>query len=235
MSGNTVTRFPAGISNRAENHPLADMGFPDPTAYQVYFDDFNSYVAADWVVTETQAGATQALTAGAGGLLLLTNSAADNDQLTIAKTPAAFSLVAGKKAAFRARFKVSDVTETDLLVGLVVVDTALPSAGRTDGIYFYKDDGSTSLNVTCRKDATTGASNATAIHTMAADTFLTVEALYDGVDKVIYGVNGVCLGFLSATSSYLPDTVLTVTFGLQAGEAVAKTATIDYLLAAIER
>lgn len=235
MPSNIVTRFPGGIGTVAENHSFADLPFPDVTGWHTYFNDFDTYTAGDWVVTETQAGATQALASGDGGILLLTNSAADNDQVTIAKTPAAFTFTAGKRTAFRARFKVSDVVESDVIVGLVVVDTALPSAGRTDGVYFYKDDGSAALNFTCRLNATTGAANATSIHTMVSDTYLTVEFFYDGIDKAYYGVNGTMLGSVSATSSFLPDAITTVTFGLQAGEAVAKTASIDYLFASQER
>lgn len=233
--GNVVTRFPGGVGNRAEAHMMGDLPFPDPTLWHTFFDDFNSYVAADWVVTETQAGATQALTAGNGGLLLLTNSAADNDQNTIAKTPAAFTLDATKKSAFRARFKIDDVTQSDLVVGLVVIDTALPSAGRTDGIYFYSDDESAALNVTVRKNATTGANSAAAIATLANDTFLTVEWYYDGAGTLVYGVNGVLLGRLTADSTYFPDAAATVTFALQNGSAAARSATIDYLFAAQER
>lgn len=232
--GNVVTRFPGGVGNRAEAHMMGDLPFPDPTLWHVFLDDFNRYVAADWVVTETQAGATQALAAGNGGTLLLTNSAADNDQNTIAKTPAAFTLDATKKSVFRARFKIDDVTQSDLIVGLVVVDTALPSAGRTDGIYFYSDDESAALNVTVRKNATTGANNATSIATLANDTFLTVEWFYDGAGTLVYGVNGTLLGRLSA-SDYFPDAATTVTFALQNGSAVARSATIDYLFAAQER
>ena len=41
---------------------------------------------------------------------------------------------------------------------------------------------------------------------------------------------------LSATlATYLPDTELTISFGVQNGEAVAKTMTIDYIFAARER
>lgn len=234
--GNEVTRFPGGVGNRSVSHMMGDLPFPDPTAWHVFFDDFDKYVAADWVVTETQAGATQALTAGDGGLLLLTNTTADDDQNTIAKTPAAFTMEATKKAAFRARFKINEVTQSDFIVGLVVVDTALPSAGRTDGIYFSSDDGDANLDFTVRTNATTGANNATAIATLANDTFLTVDWFYDGAGTVFYGVNGVLLGRLSASSTYLPDAALTVTFALQQGEPTnAKSATIDYLFAAKER
>ena len=229
----TVTRLPNGITNVDPSDIFADMPQLDPTKFQTFFDDFNTYTAGDWVVTETQVGATQALTAGAGGWLLLTNTAADNDLVALQKTPAAFSLTAGKRAFFKARFKISDATQSDLVMGLQVVDTTPLDV--TDGIYFLKADGAATLDVVCRKDATTGSNSASAIATLANDTFVTVAWYYDGIDRLLYAVNGTVLGSLNASSTYLPDTIGTVSFAIQNGEAVAKTMTVDYVYAAVER
>ena len=73
--GNVVTRFQNGVTNVGDTSPFAGLRMPDPTLYHTYLDDFDQFVAADWTVTETQAGATQALTAGDGGWLALVNSA----------------------------------------------------------------------------------------------------------------------------------------------------------------
>jgi hypothetical protein len=40
---------------------------------------------------------------------------------------------------------------------------------------------------------------------------------------------------MSASSSYLPDTDLTVSFAIQNGAAAAKTMTVDYIYAAKQR
>jgi len=233
MPNNTVTRFPGGVTNNAESNIFADMVQNDPTKYHQYWDDFDTYVAADWVVTETQAGATQALTAGDGGWLLLTNTAADDDLVALQKTPAAFSFTSGKKAFFKARFKVSDATQSDVVIGLQVVDTTPLDV--TDGVYFLKADGAATVDVVCRKNATTGSTSASAVATLVADTFIELAWYYDGIDKVFYAVDGTVKGSLDASSSYLPDTITTVSFALQNGEAVAKTMTVDYVYAAIER
>lgn len=230
---NLVTRFPNGITNAAENAIFADMIQPDPTKFHIYFNDFDTYVAADWVVTETDVGATQVLAAGDGGWLLLTNTAADNDLVALQKTPAAFSFTAGKKAFFSSRFKVSDATQSDVVMGLQVVDTTPLDV--TDGIYFLKADGAATADFIVRKNATTGSTSASAVATLANDTFITLAWYYDGVDKVYYAVNGVVGGSLDGSSTYLPDTITTVSFAIQNGEAVAKTMTIDYVFAAIER
>lgn len=231
--GNLVTRFPNGVTNVADNALFADMVQPDPTKFHTFFDDFDTYTAGDWVVTETQAGATQALTAGDGGLLLLTNTAADDDLVALQKTPAAFTFTAGKKTFFSCRFKVSDATQSDVVIGLQVVDTTPLDV--TDGVYFLKADGSTAISVICRKNATTGSTSASSIATLANDTFIELGFAYDGEGKVYYEVNGNVVGSLDASSSYLPDTDCTVSFAIQNGEAVAKTMTVDYIFVAKER
>lgn len=231
--GNLVTRFPNGVTNVADVDLFADMAQLDATKFHTFFDDFDTYTAGDWTVTETDAGATQALTAGDGGLLLITNTAADNDLVALQKNPAAFSFTAGKKLFFRARFKVSDATQSDLVFGLQVVDTTPLDV--TDGVYFLKADGSAAVSVVCRKNATTGSTSASSIATLADDTFITLGFAYDGEGKVAYEVNGNVVGSLDASSAYLPDTTCTVSFALQNGEAVAKTMTVDYVFVAKER
>lgn len=231
--GNLVTRFSNGVTNVNDVNLFADMAQLDPTLFHTYFNDFDTYTAGDWVVTETDAGATQALTAGDGGLLLVTNTAADDDLVALQKTPAAFTFTAGKKTFFRARFKVSDATQSDLVFGLQVVDTTPLDV--TDGVYFLKADGSTSVSVVCRKDATTGSTSAAGVATLANDTFITLGFAYDGESRVVYEVNGVVVGALNGTSAFLPDAACTLSFALQNGEAVAKTMTVDYIFAAKER
>lgn len=230
----TTTNHPDGVTNAQLNSVFAAMIAPDPTLFHTYFNDFNDYTAADWVVTETQAGATQALTAGDGGLMLFTNSAADDDLVSLQKTPAAFAFSATKRAWFSARLMVSDATQSDVQVGIVIVDTTPLDA--TDGIYFQKDDGSTSVDVYVRKNATTGSNKVSAITTMASATQIALQWYYDGAGRLYYGADGVQLGSMDASSTYLPDaTNLTVSITLQNGEAVAKTMTTDYVFAAFER
>ena len=233
MGNISNTRFPYGLTNVSEVDLFSDMVQPDPTLFHQYFNDFDTYVAGDWTVTETDAGATQALTAGDGGLLLITNTAADNDLVALQKNPAAFTFTAGKKTFFRCRFKVSDATQSDLVFGLQVVDSTPLDV--TDGIYFLKADGAATVDFICRKNASTGSTSATAVATMANDTFIELGFYYDGQSKVAYEVNGSVLGSLDASSTYLPDTTCTVSFALQNGEAVAKTMTVDYVYVAKER
>lgn len=232
MGNISNTRFPFGLTNVSEVNLFADMVQPDATLFHQYYNDFDTYAAGDWVITETDSGATEALTAGDGGLLLITNTAGATDLAAMQKTPAAFTFTVGKKSFFRARFKVSDATKSALVMGLQVVDTTPLDV--TDGIYFLKAAASTAVSIVCRKDASTGSTSAAAIATMADDTFIELGWYYDGIGTVAYEVNGNVVGSLAATA-FLPDTTCTISFALQNGEAVAKTMTVDYVFAAKER
>lgn len=229
-------RFTGGLSTARGTSPMGAYGLPDPTAWHTYFEDFDKFVAGDWTITTTEAGAgsaTEALTDADGGCLLITNDAADDDNDFFQKVGESFLLTAGKRAFFKARFKVSDATQSDFVMGLQVTDTTPLDV--TDGVYFLKADGSAAMSVVCRKNATTGSTSASAIHTVVADTFMTVAWAYDGKGSIKYYVDDSHKGTLDASSTYLPDTELTVSFGLQNGEAVAKTMTVDYVFVSFER
>jgi len=236
-----ITRFPKGITNVTTDKPAGNYGYPDPSIWHSYFDDFDYYLASNWTITAVGTG-TSALTDENGGVLLITDSAADNDGRQHQKVGESFLLTAGKKALFKARFKVSDVTQSDLLIGLAILDTTLLGAtggdGVTDGIFFYKDDGAATLNISCQKDATTGQLQATSIATLVDATYIEVAWYYNGNQSIEYFIDNVKKGTLALTdapATYLPDTELTISFALLNGEGVAKTMSIDYILAAIER
>lgn len=230
----STTNFPDGVTNVFEYVQNGAMTFPDPTLFHTYWNDFDTYVAGDWVVTVVGTTPTAALTAGNGGLLLLTNAATDDSSIVLQKTPAAFALTPGKKAWFATKFQVSDATQSDLQMGIVIVDTTPLDA--TDGIYFQKDDGAATIDLYVRKNATTGSNKKSAIATLANATDIVLQWYYDGLGTLFYGVNGVRLGSMDASSTYLPDaTNLTVSMMVVNGEAAAKTMTVDYIFAAFER
>ena len=230
MANLTTTRFPNGITNVAENAPFADLNMPAPTLYHTYFEDFDYYVAGDWTVTETDSGATQALADGDGGLLLITNTAADNDLVSLQKKGESFLFAAGKPLFFEARFKVSDATQSDVVIGLQITDTTPLDV--TDGVFFIKADGSTSVSLLVEKNNT--ATTTSSVATLADDTFITLGFYYDGASSIQYSVNGTVTG-TSAVTNLPDDEALTVTMAIQNGEAVAKTMTVDYVFVAKQR
>lgn len=230
------TRFPSGVTNAAPGSPLGMFGLPDPSSWHVYFDDFDTFNTGDWTITTVESGAgdaTEALTDEDGGVLLITNDAADDDSDFFDKKGESFLMVAGKRAFFKTRIKTNDATQSDIVIGLQITDTTPLDV--TDGIYFLKSDGAATWSIICRKNATTGSTSASAIATSANDTWIELAWYYDGKGSLAYFVNGEQLGTLDASSTYLPDTELTVSFGIQNGEAVAKTLSVDYILAAKER
>jgi len=227
------TNFIGGVSTAEAGNPLFDFGMPDPTKWIVFWDDFHQYLASDWTITTTEAGAgsaTEALTNVQGGALLITNDAADNDADFFQTVGESFKFIAGKKTMFKVRFQTSDATESDLVFGLQITDTT-PLAV-TDGVYFRKDDGDALIDFVVIKNST--ATTATGIATLTAATWTTLAFVYDGISAVHYYVNDVRIG-QSVTTNLCDDEELAVSFGIQNGEAVAKTLTIDYILAAQER
>jgi hypothetical protein len=234
------THFTNGVSNTAVGDPLYEWGMLDPTKWHTYFNDFHTYVAGDWTITTTEAGAgsaTEALADEAFGALLLTNAAGDNDLDFLQKVGESYQFVATKKLFFKARFKVSDATQSDWIMGLQITDTTPLDV--TDGIFFQKDDGDTNIDFHVEKNNT--ATSSAAVGTNADDTYVTLAFAYepggkDGKTESQFHVFVDGNRVASVANTNAPDDeLLTVSFGIQNGEAVAKTMTIDYILASIER
>ena len=209
--------------------------FCRPGQYASYFDDFHQYVAADWTVTESDGAATQALATAAptaGGVLLITDTNADDDAVSMQRVGHAFVPTAGKKIYFECRFQASEATQIDLLAGLVATDTTPLS--NANGIYFRKDDGDTNLDF--ETNASSTASTEAGIHTFAADTYVKVGFKVTGTSLVEYFVNDISQGSFNTN---IPTVPLRVTFHIQDGDTGAAlgalTASVDYFFVAQER
>lgn len=207
----------------------------NPEDYYEYFNDFTKptdYDTNDWTLTTTEAGAgsaTEAIGNLAGGVLVITNDAADDDADFFQSTKEVFKFVAGKKLYACMRFKLSDVTQSDFVFGLQITDTT-PLAV-TDGIYFRKDDGDAFLDFVVMKDSS--ATTSTAVATLVNDTYVKAAFYYDGSVMAIY-IDDVAVGKVALTT--VPDDEeLAISFGVQNGEAVAKILSVDYIRALAER
>lgn len=225
----TTTRFPNGVTNVGEDSLFAALGQLAGPEFHTYFEDFDYYAAADWTVTETQPGATQALTDGDGGLLLLTNTAADNDLVALQKVGESYRFESGKKLFFEARFKVSNATQSDVVMGLQITD--ITPLDVTDGVFFLKSDDSTTISLLVEKNNT---ATTTSVGTLADDTYIRLGFYYDGNSSIQAFVNGTYVA-TSATTNLVDDEDLTISFALQNGNAVARTMTVDYVYVAKER
>ena len=137
---------------------------------------------------------------------------------------------------FKARFKVSDATQSDVVIGLQITDTTPLDV--TDGIFFQKDDGDTNIDFHIEKD--NSATSNSAVGTLADDTFITVAFAYDpngnsGSGSVSVFIDDSKVAEQSTLTNVPDDEELTVSFGIQNGAAAAKTMTLDYIIAAVER
>ena len=223
-----ITNFGNGVTNRGDADLFQAMAMLDPTRHHTYMEDFDYYLAADWVVTEVGV-ATQVLTDVDGGVLLITNAAADNDSSFSNKVGEAWTIEASRKAYFRARLAISEVIQSEFVAGLQDLDTTPLAA--SDGIWFQSDDGDANLDI----HAAIGGivTEDLALAPLVDATFLSMEWYWDGLSRFYYGVNGTPLGFLEPANPVVTE--LTVSFGVQNGEAVAKTMSLDYIFAAKER
>jgi hypothetical protein len=227
---NLVTRYENGVTNRDVGDIFNSLKLPDPTRLHTYYEDFDYYLAADWVVTEVGV-ATQVLQDADGGRLLITNAGADDNSSFQNKVGESFLFALGTPAFFRALLQVSDATQSDFIMGLQITDTT-PLAV-TDGVFFRKDDGDANLDFVAIKDSV--AVESLAVFTVLDATDLEVAFYWDGIDRIWFAVNGTALGFITPGVSLPDDEVLTISFGIQNGEAAIKTMAVDFVYAAMER
>ncbi len=230
------THFPRGITNVSKDTLAGAFPAPWRPAVIEYFNDFMTYSAGDWTITTTEAGAgdaTEALSSSAGaagGWLVVTNDAADDDNDFFQLVGEAFRWSSTTPMWFGARFKVSDATQSDVVFGLQITDTSPLDV--TDGFTFIKADGSTTMNFLVEKNNT---ATTTAAGTLADNTFVTVGFFYNPLDGLFHIFwNDVEVATSVATNA-VDDEDLTVSFGIQNGEAVAKVLTVDWIWAAQAR
>lgn len=229
--GYVPTHFDNGMVNVAGSSTMASYPAPHPALMHQWFNDFDTYTVGDWTVTETQAGATQAITDADGGVLALVNSAADDDLNAIQLKNETFKWESGKQMWLRARFKVSDATESDLILGLYITDTSPLASLPSDGLYFYKADGSTSLLFSVRKN---GTSSSTTLGTLVSDTYVVAMAYWDGNQWNAW-FDTTPAAPITDTTNVVDDEELAIGMAVQNGEAVAKTLSVDYLLVSKHR
>jgi len=215
--------------------------------FHEWVNDFDFYLATDWVITETGSG-TRAIAQAKDGILVVTNAAADNDvnslqarQVASGQVAEDWKFVAGKKLLFETRFKVSDATQSDLVIGLHITATTPVASAPSDGIYFRKDDGDRLIDLYGVKNST--GSTATGVLGQSGyltdDTYTTLAFYYDGKTAAQGGTisawqDGVNFGSIPLTN-VVDDEELAISFAHQNGEAVAKILSLDYIRVIQER
>ena len=186
--------------------------------------DGTKYTAADFTETAVSVGAGTSNiavgTAGAGSLVF-TCAAAEDDGIQTQYDGENFKFD-GDPIYFGISLQLNDATQSDFLAGLCITDTTL-LGGMTDGLYFQKVDGSTSVTLELEKDST---ATSTAAGTAADATDIVLEFYYDGTN-VHWFVDGV-QGSSPVTTNLPDDEALTPSIALLTGEAVANTMTVNW-------
>ena len=223
--------FPDGLNNLPNSHWMRGrdrLPVPYPPVWSSWFDDFMSYTAGDWVVTEVS-DSTQAMGDADDGVLVLTTLTTEDDAAHLQSVGEVYTFQSGKEVYFEARLKIGDATQSDFVIGLQVRDTT-PLATMTDGMFFQKDDGDALLDFHSMASSADTAS--TGVHTVVDDTYMKLAFYYDGGTQVLVSVNDALVATVTATPS---TTELTVSSAVQAGSAAADVLSVDYIWVAKER
>lgn len=182
---------------------------------------------ADAFTVTAVGSSTIAATDAAGGVVLLTTGGTEDNGLNIQALGENFHLGATgiRLLHFIARFKISEVLQSDFFIGLCDTDTDI-LGGADDSIGFRKVDGSAAVEFVTEKGTTE--TTLAAVHTQVDDAWVEFEFYYDAVDGTLEAfVNGASVGFVAVTN--LPDEEQRVSVHFLTGEGGAKTMQIDYI------
>ncbi len=227
-----TTIMPGGITNaQIDNFWAKTNGrFPDPTRYVEIFEDFMRFDAAEFDLSVNTGSPSVAIFNGKGGILQLTNSAADNDNQFIQAEADTAAFEPGRETWLEIRASLSDANLSDMVAGLQPQNA--DPLNENNGVWFEKLSGD---NTVFLVTALGGVRNTLELGEMEDDTFFTLGYYYDGVNPGIQGYfNNNFVGIVPGSDQ--PTAVdLTPIFGVQNGEAVAKALRLDYILLCMER
>jgi hypothetical protein len=251
-------RNPSGNATDQPFGPFADCGNGNPAFYHQFFDDFDDAFGSSttglWVVTPPS---SVAHTAGDGGLALFTTGATAGSQAEIQLPAASFVASATQKMFFECRMQVATLTTNAWVVGLIDT-TATPFTAITDGIYFSKAVGTTTINLIVVKASVVSATipiPASAIANYAINTNFDLAWYLDRHGDIRIFANNQLVGWIPAsgtgstspstaglgpcaraTAPTLPTVNLNVTAALSNGvTASATTMIVDFICASKER
>ena len=225
------SRFQNGLNSSSGNDTTNMMGQIDPSYYHTLFADFDTFAAANWVITRVGTTPTEALVAGDGGLLLLTTSTGATDSTFLQDLAASYTIDATVPLYLKTRVALSDANLSQFIFGTQNTNTAPLTGSATNGIWLVKAIGVNQLSLVSRSAGVT--TTLLLPVTLVNNQTYNLGLAYDGRGNVEAWVDDAKMG--SVTPTALPVGVTGVVFGLQNGAAVAKTATIDYIFAAKPR
>lgn len=210
--------------------------FPQAPTWNTQFFDFNTdedLVA--FAVTAISSGTAAVIdtnTTGRNGVCLFANGDTTDDKGAQIQVDAeTFQLATGKTLQFLARFYVSAAATMPGLVGFAITDTSLIASAPSDGIYFQKAKGSSSLQFVVRAGSAAIAS--VPVATMEDNTFVTVAyEIYDvtagGAAKARAWLNNTLL-FSSELASVPTSEALALSAAFQSGTTASQAAGLDLI------
>ena len=237
---NIITRFNNGVTNEDVGSIFNSLRFPSHLGSHYFEEDFYTFTAAQWTETDVQGANTVSIADGDGGIITLLTAGADNDEVQLQRVDGA-TLVAeswlfdpDKRLFIEVLATLSEVSLSEILIGLAITDTTLLPAP-TDGLYFHKAEGSGAVTLDARKD---DAEVSGSVGTIVDATAFRLQAYYDGQgsDGRLYGaLDGTIGSFTEPDTTFPDDEELTISFSVRAGEAAAKTLTMDRIVVIQER
>lgn len=244
---NNPTRVVAGYLDASPESPWANFRQLRPTSYAEDFDDFYSYLAGNWIKTDTGTGTITVGTGATGvnGRLLVSNNAAGaNDALSIqwgggnGSVALPFTPVATQDFFVAATFQMDSVLLASFTVGAAAVDTTPVASVPANGVFFNMT-ATGDLNLILAKAGVNTTIQLVAAAALVAATDYECVAVYTAADNTVRAyVNGVpkmpTTGWPTFTA--MPVVALTKTIGaLNVASAVAHNVSLDYLFVAQRR
>lgn len=240
LTNNDITRFPGGmnVAPQAAGDIFNSLPYPDYILRNVhrFEEDFYTYTAAQWTLTNVAGTGTSARTDGNGGLVLLSTDVNNNDQSQIQRIGSGITgeswLLDPNKPFFIDILATLNVLTANAYLGLAITDTTI-IGGVSDGLAFRLATGG-ALTLVAEKDA---AEASVAVGTITAATQFRASAFWDGqgvTNGKLYGaLNGVIGGgVVPGAASFPDDEALTVSFALQTLTGAAKVLTLDRIVIA---
>ena len=237
---NLRTRFSNGVNNEDVGSIFNALRFPSHLGSHVYEEDFYTFVAGEWTETDVQGLNTVAPQDGNGGIVTMLLAGADDDEVQLQKIAAGISTEnflfdPDRRFFIEILGTLSEVLLSQIMMGLAITDTTL-LAGHSDGISFRKAEATGAVTLVAEKNSVEVSG---AVGTIVDATAFRLQAFYDGqglTDGRLYGaLDGAIGSFSNPNASFPDDEELTISFAVRAGEAAAKTLTLDRIVVIQER
>lgn len=242
------TRHYNGVTNV---HPRSSLNlYPamDPSRTFEFFDDFQNPVdliassPATWTLTHTAGtGAITQLTGanGIGGRIQIATTNGGTDSTQIQANSDGFTFVAGQRWWMKFLFQVSNVADTDVILGLQKIGTTPLAA--TDGIWYRQTNGAGTGVITIVAAAASTTTSAT-INTNVAATDVSIGLSYDPWKKDDSGKLGCIFVYVNDVQApvrlsvaNMPLISLAPVMYIKSNSANARNLAVDYFFAANDR